>query len=280
MPRLSLQSLEGLRRCVRPEYAGIPDEDLEQVIASSVSGLSSKTAEDFMQALGSLGKAVGPTLQRAAPGIAQGAATGASVGGPWGALIGAGAGLASSALSSKGKPARPAAPAPAVGAPPSATGTPEMPAVPALPTGQGAAATLFSLIQNPTVQQALLSQGLGASGGQQVLAPSGTRLPRGAINSLLTQLLANASEGLPESESISEQDYLRGESGEFLIDPASLEQQAAFVLSHLQRTRPARTQADSGDFVESAEWLIEELADADSAEWLESEESVETVRFY
>src|SRR2546426_7495765 len=101
--RPEVLSLEVLRSCIRPECASMPREDLEKIIESSLSELPASTAEDFLQALGSLGKAVGPTLQRAAPDIAQGAATGAAVGGPWGALIGAGAGLASSALSTKGE---------------------------------------------------------------------------------------------------------------------------------------------------------------------------------
>ena len=62
---LSSQSLEGLRRCVRPEFAGMPAEELEEVIDSSISGMPAGIIEDFMKTLGSLGKAVGPTLQRA-----------------------------------------------------------------------------------------------------------------------------------------------------------------------------------------------------------------------
>lgn len=277
MLRLSPLSLEGLRQCVRPELAVMPAEDLEQIVESAVSAVPQGIAEGFMKQLGSLGKAAVPTLQRAAPGMAQGAATGASVGGPWGALIGAGAGLASSTLSSQ-KPARPAASAPAVS--PSATRTPETPAAAALPTGQPAAATLVGLLQNPAVRQALLSQVLGSSGSQQVPTATGASLPRGAINSLLMQLLANASEGLPESDLISEQTYLQGESGEYLIDPASPEQQAALVLSHLESARPARLQSDAGDFPESAKWMLEELGEQDAEEWLESEENTEMAHFY
>src|SRR5215212_6091557 len=106
MARLPPLSLEGLRRCIRPEFAVLPVEDLEQIVDTSISGVPQDAAEDFMKALASLGQAAGPALQRAAPGIAQGAATGASVGGPGGALIGAGAGLASSVLTA-GKPAPP-----------------------------------------------------------------------------------------------------------------------------------------------------------------------------
>jgi len=91
-------------------------------------------------------------------------------------------------------------------------------------------------------------------------------------------LLANASEALPESEAISEQSYLLGESGEYLVDPASPEQQAALVLSRLRSLRPAWLRSDSGDFAESVEWIAEDLGDSD--EWIESEESGETVQFY
>ncbi len=171
--KLCPRSIDGLRLCVRPEFAGIPAEDLEQIVDSSISGMPASIAEDFMKALGSLGKAAGPTLQHATPGIAQGAAT-ALGGRSLGALIGASAGLASAALS---KPARPAAPAPAVSPLTSATGTPATPVAPELPTGQAAAATLLGLLQNPTVQQALVSQVFGATGMQQVPTASGTSLP-------------------------------------------------------------------------------------------------------
>jgi hypothetical protein len=278
--QFSPQSLEGLRRCLRPEFTGMPAEDLEQIVNTSISEMPASAADDFMKALGSLGKAVGPTLQRAAPGIAQGAATGASVGGPWGALFGAGAGLASAALSGQGRPSGPAAPAPGVTAAPSATGPPQTPVAPALPTGQGAAATLLGLLQNPTVQQALMSQVLGSSGNQQVPAASGASLPRGAINSLLMQLLANATEGLVESESISEQSYLQDESGEYLIDPASPEQQAAVVLSHLQSGAPQFQESNLSEFVETVDWIMEELDGSESQGWLEFDESAEMVRFY
>ena len=268
---LSSLNLQGLRQYIRPEFAGMPAEDIEHIVESSTFEMPAGTAEDFMKVLGSLGKAAGPTLQRALPGVAQGAATGATVGGPWGALIGAGAGLASGALS---KPSKPGAPAPAVAVQPAGTAVPT-----ALPTGQGAAATLLGLLQNPTVQHALMSQVLGAAGTQQVPAASGASLPRAAINSLLTQLLANATEGLDESESISEQSYLQGESGEYLIDPASPEQQAAVVLSHLQPVAGEFQESDVDDFGETVEWITEGFDDSESAEWPEYDEDVESVEW-
>jgi len=143
-----------------------------------------------------------------------------------------------------------------------------------LPTGQGAAATILSLLQNPTVQQALLSQVLGSSGNQQIAAPSGTNIPRGAINSLFTQLLGNASDALPESESISEQSYLQNATGEYLVDPASLDQHAALVLSHLQHTSTARVRSDAED------WIGEDMGEVEVEEWPDVVEGFETVSFF
>src|SRR5882757_8998166 len=229
MPRLSVSSLVGLRSVIRPEYTGLPAEDLERVLQDSISGLPAATTEDFMSTLSSFGKAAGPALQRAAPDIISGAAQGAQYGGIYGAIGGAGVGLASSLLKDQQKPAPAASTAPArvASSPPTATTAPTVstappssppPAAtaaataasaPGLPTGQGAAATLFSLLGNDAIKKALLSQVLASSGSQQVPTASGTSLPPGAINNLLTQLLANASEALWESESNSEQSYLQ-----------------------------------------------------------------------
>ena len=303
MPQLSESSLEGLRASIRPEYAGLPVEDLQNIIEASISGLPAATAEDFLGTLSSIGKVAGPALQRAAPDVAQGAATGATFG-PYGALIGAGAGLVSSLIKSQGKPApapsRPPAPvasaapsptpapvasaaqpptpaptAPVTSVPPPSPSAAAAPAPPTLPTGQGAAATLISLFHNPTVQQALLSQVFGSSGSQQVQTESGTSLPRGAINAVLSQLLNNASEALTESESISEQSYLQNAAGQYLVDPASLDQHAALILSHLLRNAPAE------DAPEAEEWEIEAIPAMESSEeWPEVDESFEAVSFY
>ncbi len=290
MPRLSSLDLAGARLVVKPELSGLPAEGLESIIEQSLTGLPRDATEDFMSTLGSLGKAVGPALQRAAPSMVQGASTGAAAG-PYGALIGAGLGLVSSLASQPGAPSRtgtapaaPVTPAAAMTAPapptPMAPAPAAAPATPALPTGQGAAATFLSLLQNPTIQQALLSQVLGSSGGEQVSTASGTNVPRGAINNLLTQLLANASEGLPESESIVEQNYLRAENGEYLIDPASPEQHAALVLSHVRTVRQYGAESEYADFPETAEWMSESSGDQESEEWVESSESLESVEFY
>ncbi len=272
MPRLSPESLEGLRRCLRPEYDGLPREHLEQVLASSVNDMAPDVAEDFMKSLTSLGRAVVPALEHAAPSIIQGAASGASVGGPWGALIGAGTGLASAALSKPSPaPATPTAPAPAVPVAPGAA------PAPSLPTGQSAAATVFGLLKNPAVQQALMSQVLGASGTPQVATAAGTAVPRGAVNNLLMQLLANASEGLSEQESAVDESYLKDAGGKYLVDPASFDQRAAVVLSSLQSERLASSAVDSGELFTPAEWMPDESEES----WPPGiDQSSESVRFY
>jgi hypothetical protein len=235
---LSSSNVDYLRECVRADYAQMPAEDLAEIVDGTLSELSPDAAENFLKALGSIGKAVGPVLQRLGPGVGQGAMTGASVGGPWGALIGAGAGLASGLLGGKAKAPR---------VPPRVPGIPAMTggAPPGLPTGRGAAGALLGLLQNPAVHQSLLSQVLGSAGAPRIPTPSGASVPRAAINNLLTQLLANATEDLPESEAADGESYLQGADGEYLIDPASLEQQAALVLSRL--TRPLRALFPSED---------------------------------
>lgn len=134
-----------------------------------------------------------------------------------------------------------------------------------------------------------MSQALGASGNPQVATATGTSLPRGAIKGLLMQLLASASEGLAESDSPSEQAYLQDDLGEYLIDPASSEQQAAVVLSHLQPEGAAGFALPPADFAEvefteTAEWMAEddeaEDGDAEAEPWPDSDDSTETVRFY
>ena len=123
------------------------------------------------------------------------------------------------------------------------------------------------------MQQAVLSQVLGSSGSQEVPTAAGKSVPRGAINALLSQLLNKASDGLPEADSISEQSYLQDSSGEFLVDPASFDQQAALVLSYLRHKNPEEAQ-------EPMEWISESFSDIDSEEWPEMDEVSEAVAFY
>lgn len=248
MPRLSPFSLEGLRSALRPEYAGMPAADLEQLIEGAIEELPEGSAENVLGALGSIGRTVAPVLQKAAPAMAQGAASGATVGGPWGAVIGAGAGLASSAMS--GAARRPAAAAGAAPAPATAA---------TLPGGQGAAGTLLSLMQNPAVQQALMSQVMGAAGAPSVTAATGAQIPRGAVNNLLMQLLASASEALDESDEAADESYLRDRRGAYVADPASPEQQAAVVLAHLQ--------TPGAEYAEDFDWIGEDTEFTEDVEF-------------
>lgn len=232
--------LDALRSCVRPEYAGMLGRDFERTIKSAISKLPEEAAEDFWQSLRSAGKVVGSTLQRSAPAIAQGAVSGGAMGGPLGAALGVAAGLASPILGGKAQTRAPAAPA-VVTAP--GPGAPSPLNVAQLPAGQGAAATLIALLKNPTIQQALFSQALGSAGARRIVTQSGVSIPPGAINNLLMQLLSSASEAL-EAMDGDEHAYLQNEQGEYLADPASPEQQAAVVLSHVHRKRPPTIEMD------------------------------------
>jgi hypothetical protein len=233
MSPLSSSNVEYLRECARSDYAQMSAGELAEIVDATAAELSPEAAENFLKALKSIGKVAAPVLKKLGPGIAQGALSGAPFGGPFGALLGAGAGLASGLLGGKGKASRP----PSLG----------------LPTGRGAAGTLLGLLQNPTVHKALLSQVLGKAGAPQIPTPSGALVPRAAINNLLTQLLANATEDLPESESVDGESYLQGVDGEFLVDPASLEQQAALVLSRLTQPMRAFLPSDAAEAFEAVE---------------------------
>ncbi len=276
-----------MRQCVKPGLVGASSESLERIVSESLSSLPPATSEDFLSTLGSLGKAAGPALVKAAPSALQGAAQGGSVGGPYGALIGGGLGLVQGLVQPQGRAKAAAAPPAPMQAPTTAqtattTAAASLAVTPAeLPVGQGAAATIVGLFQNPVIRKALLSQVLGSNGSPTVQAPSGAELPRASINQLLSQLLANAVEGLPESESITEQSYLMDDSGEYLVDPASPEQHAAMVLAHLQGGRASgESEGEERDaragLWDELEWISDEMGeDVDSLD-----ESYETVEFY
>ena len=283
MRRLSSIEFAGLRCAARPDHVGSSDETLQEMVDSASTGMSAEFAEDFARSLGSLAKSVGGSLQQSAPSIVQGATSGASVGGPWGALIGAGAGLASAQLGSTGKPtgASAAAPtrnstAPTPATQSAASTQTSASPVPALPSGSAAAAVLIGLFQDPSIRQALSSQVLGLAGNPQLPIAAGMQIPRAAINNLLVHLLTNAAESLPESDEITDQEYLMDESGEYLIDPASPEQQAALVLSLLKR--PGRAGPRYSSFEEGVGEGA--AADLELVEWLDYEESAESVSFY
>jgi hypothetical protein len=95
------------------------------------------------------------------------------------------------------------------------------------------------------------------------------------------QLLANASEGLPEQESAMDESYLQDASGEYLADPASVDQQAAVVLSQLQSERAVPFVVDTGEFFTRVGWLPDESEASQTEGWPPGiDEASETVRFY
>ena len=180
-----------------------------------------------MSTLGSLGKAVGPALQRAAPSMVQGASTGAAAG-PYGALIGAGLGLVSSLASQPGAPSR-------TGTAPSSARHPRSSddcsgTTHSHGAGAGRSACDSCITNRPgcgsdvpvLITESDHTTGLAKPGswflrrrtGVDSIGEAMSREERSIIWS--SQLLANASEGLPESESIVEQNYLRAENGEIL----------------------------------------------------------------
>ena len=260
MARLSDVTLQGARRCVRPEFTGLSAQQLKDLLDRSLSRYPLETAEAVVDSFGSVLKG----LQGAAPGAAQGAAKGAAVGGPYGAAIGAGLGLASAYLGKKKPPSAA-----------SAAGASAPPETPALPTGPDAAATFLSLLRNPMVRQALASQSLGAAGNPDVVTRSGTTIPAAAINDLLTQLLGSASEALAESEE-DRDDYMRVESGEYVVDPASPDQRASRVLLHIAGPQVAGPPGETGGL--NGEWLTVEFAEWDE-HWA-GVEGTDTVEFY
>jgi hypothetical protein len=121
-----------------------------------------------------------------------------------------------------------------------------------------------------------MSQVLGDSGTPQVSTAAGTTVPRGAINNLLMQLLANASEGLPAQESVMDESYLQDASGDYLVDPASFDQRAAVVLSRLQSESFVPFHVDPGEFFTPVGWMSDESEAGQGEAWLGGE----SVRFY
>jgi hypothetical protein len=121
------QTYPAVYSALAPEYRGLPEADVEQVIRG-VFGESTdlETAEglfdDVGKAFGSAGKAIGHVAQQAAPTLAKagaGALSGAMAGsalGPYGMLAGALVGGTAGALSSSGKKSSGGSGANAVGA--------------------------------------------------------------------------------------------------------------------------------------------------------------------
>ena len=147
----------------------------------------------------------------------------------------------------------------------------------AAPSQSDPLAMLRMIITNPQLQQALQQSTMGPSAPRAIslpvpapTRPSGSRqmsIPLGAVMNAIyalagqsmEQLNANTREDDPEVP-----EYLVGEDGEFLVDPASSEERARLVtewfeMSENARRRPARRRRQSSEFEsdESERWAIE-----------------------
>jgi len=222
---------------------------------------------------GALARSLGPVQKQvsgALPGVVQGATAGAAAG-PWGALIG---GLAGGALSAATKRSskKPSAPVPTTPGPspapteptptptsePIATGQPAAPAPPVaapVATSPGAAQTaagqLVQLLENPALRQTL-----GALASGQRRDPGG--LPFGAILNLLGTLANNAAYEAEAIQGETDDSYLRGADGRFLLDPSAPAERAALVWDRLfHGNTPVVSSSTWEGEADAADWLVE-----------------------
>lgn len=288
-----------IRSALAPEFAALPAEDVEDLLESN--GLRAEAMENFFSDVGhafsSAAKAVAPIATKALPGIISGAATGCALG-PWGCLGGALIGGVGSALSSGGgKPAAggsSSSPVGAIaGAIPAIAGAmgggggvasgiaAALPAIAGL-VGGGAggvagnksnpAGVLLGLMQNPSVQQALMSLALGSAGKKDVPV-GGTPVPASAFANLVgtlgTKAFTQAEATAEPSEDLPAYLY---SNGTLTVDPAVPSQRAARLLEMLGEVsvrpsrivRPAFTEADAYyDELDLAELDMLEMEGAD-----------------
>lgn len=290
-----------IRSALAPEFAALPAEDVEDLLESN--GLRAEAMESFLSDVGSAfssaAKAVAPIATKALPGIISGAATGCALG-PWGCLGGALIGGVGSALSSGGgKPAAggsSSSPVGAIaGAIPAIAGAmgggggvasgiaAALPAIAGLVGGAGGggaggggksnpAGVLLGLMQNPSVQQALMSLALGSAGRKDVPV-GGTAVPASAFANLVgtlgTKAFTKAEAAAEPSEDLPQYLY---SNGSLTVDPAVPSQRAARLLEMLGEVsvrpshvvRPAFTEADEYyDELDMAELDILEMEGAD-----------------
>ena len=194
------ESYHHLRSLLAPEYADLPAEEIEQIVAEQLPGVNAIELEEglksFVRNLGPALSQVGNVVQRAAPGAIQGAIQGASMGsvaGPYGMLAGALGGAALGGYQSYSASQQPQQQAPTQAQPtqpqarptttqmqpaqPRVTQAPAAPVRPAAPLprpqahaapqsaqSNAAVAQLIGILSRPEVWQALLSQALGAAG--------------------------------------------------------------------------------------------------------------------
>ena len=241
-----------LRSVLRPELAESNDAFIESLVHQHYGGaMDAVEAEEFLndigRSLGQFGRGVAnvagqaaPHVMNALPGVLSGAATGAALG-PWGALAGAAIGGVTSAIGSaqagQPGPSRPRVVAPAARARsiprvPRASGGAVLGQVAGLAgpvlgafaqaggSSSGIGGQIAGLLGRPEIQQALMSQLLGAL-GRQSISVGGAQVPTGAMMNMVGTLFQRAGQptaGAAEDESIPA--YLLDASGQLRIDSA------------------------------------------------------------
>jgi hypothetical protein len=133
---------------------------------------------------------------------------------------------------------------------------------------------LSSLVRRPELQQAMAAMRLGNLGrGAIPVGGGGSSVPVGAFAQLLSHLVGEAAAEMAEFSSdaageVAENDFMRGESGEFAGDPSRLPDRAARLwemLNEAQYQRLAEAVEAEWSGAE-AEHYDSDYADADYAD--------------
>jgi len=271
---LSFEQLDLVRPNLAPQYSELADEDLLALLDTGIQDLSPGDLETLVAVLEvNWGKLLGGALG----GAGSGAAMGTTVMPGWGTAIGAGlgalSGILGGALGGKKSPpprptttvarrARPQPSSPPAGPRPSATLPPARPAG-QRPPRPAAANALLQALQNPKVLQALASAVLGAIGRKDVDLPaSGVRVSNVAVLNGLRELLDRAIVEAEESDRIDPEDYLKDDSGQFVVDPNIAEARADRLFDLLEIETLALREALESPEVRASigEALIEPLS--------------------
>jgi len=299
-----------LRDNVSAELAGLSDQRLAEALAER--NIDAEAMEGFLSDIGKIARKVAPSVLPAA-----GRLVGGFFGGPAGAAIGGKLGsFAGGAISGRRPvipvrprfiPRRPFAPTPIIPAIVPTAPPPIVQVAPVAPTfdpniqpaapppaiepapepigagvGSPAASQLLQTITRPEVIQALTSMALGSAGNTDVPV-NDTSVPVNAFTNLIgvlanqaeaeySESMARVASGMPE--------YMVGESGEALGDPAVEEDRARALyglLSHEQAegqfefAEYGEGELTEGEFAESeyaeAEYAESEYSESEYAEF-------------
>lgn len=229
----------GLREVLAPEYAGLPPEQLEQLLEGVLGEVSPEDLENFWNGVKNFAKKAAPVFKKALPIVATVAGT--ALGGPIGGALGAAAGRAISGAIPGGaaggqQPRRAGLPSRGKSQPPGGSRLPALPG--GTPPGQPpvpAAAQLLRVINEPRTLQALTAMLLGSAGQRQVPV-GGEPVPVGAFANLLGQLANQTASQYHQTvagEPSATPTYLLNPAGEFVCDPADPAQRAEVLLELL-----------------------------------------------